>query len=64
LRFAQAGALGLKVSDEYTVPLCRTHHRQLHQAGQERQCWQANGRGVNPLVTAKDLWERSKAMGL
>jgi hypothetical protein len=21
------------VSDEFTVPLCRGHHRQLHQAG-------------------------------
>jgi hypothetical protein len=60
LRFAQAGALGLKVSDEYTVPLCRTHHRQLHQAGNERHWWQANGRDVDPLAIAKDLWERSK----
>ena len=33
LRFAQPRALGLKVSDEFTVPLCRGHHRQLHQAG-------------------------------
>jgi DNA recombination protein Rad52 len=31
LRFAQPRAMGLKVSDEFTVPLCRTHHRQLHQ---------------------------------
>jgi Rad52/22 family double-strand break repair protein len=27
LRFAQPRAMGLKVSDEFTVPLCRTHHR-------------------------------------
>jgi ERF superfamily len=27
LRFAQAPALGRKVSDEFTVPLCRGHHR-------------------------------------
>ena len=33
LRFAQPRALGVKVSDEFTVPLCRGHHRQLHQAG-------------------------------
>ncbi len=33
LRFAQPRAIGLKVSDEFTVPLCRTHHRNLHQAG-------------------------------
>jgi hypothetical protein len=30
LRFAQGRALGRKVSDEFTVPLCRTHHRELH----------------------------------
>lgn len=35
LRFAQPRAIGLKVSDEFTVPLCRGHHRQLHQAGDE-----------------------------
>jgi Rad52/22 family double-strand break repair protein len=35
LRFAQPRALGLKVSDEFTVPLCRGHHRQLHQTGNE-----------------------------
>jgi transposase len=30
LRFAQLRALGRKVSDEFTVPVCRTHHRELH----------------------------------
>src|SRR5262249_38867943 len=35
LRFAQPRAIGLKVSDEFTVPLCRGHHRELHQAGDE-----------------------------
>ena len=30
LRFAQPRALGMKVSDEFTVPLCNTHHDQLH----------------------------------
>ena len=29
LRFAQPRALGRKVSDEYTVPVCRTHDREL-----------------------------------
>jgi len=39
LRFAQPRALSLKVSDEFTVPLCRGHHRQLHQAGNEVAWW-------------------------
>jgi hypothetical protein len=30
LRFAQPRAMGRKVSDEFTVPLCRTHHRDNH----------------------------------
>ena len=40
LRFAQLRALGVKVSDEFTVPLCRGHHRQLHQAGNEIAWWE------------------------
>jgi hypothetical protein len=30
LKFAQPRTLGRKVSDEFTVPLCREHHRDLH----------------------------------
>ena len=40
LQFAQPRALGLKVSDEFTVPLCRGHHRQLHQAGNVEAWWE------------------------
>jgi hypothetical protein len=54
LRFAQPRALGLKVSDEFTVPLCRGHHRQLHQAGNELTWWQ--GLNINALEVAKGLW--------
>jgi hypothetical protein len=47
------------VSDEFTVPLCRGHHRQLHQTGDERAWW-GNHR-VNALEIARDLWERTRA---
>jgi hypothetical protein len=57
LRFAQPRALGMKVSDEFTVPLCRGHHRQLHQAGNEVAWW--DDRKINALVVAKDLWEQT-----
>jgi Rad52/22 family double-strand break repair protein len=30
IRFAQPRAMGAKVSDEFTVPLCFLHHRSLH----------------------------------
>jgi len=39
LRFAQSRGLSLKVSDEFTVPLCRAHHRELHRAGKETDWW-------------------------
>jgi hypothetical protein len=58
LRFAQPRALGLKVSDEFTVPLCRGHHRQLHQAGNEVAWWE--GLKINALPTAKGLWEQTR----
>ena len=58
LRFAQPRALGLKVSDEFTVPLCRGHHRQLHQAGNEVAWWESLK--INALPIAKGLWEQTR----
>ena len=57
LRFAQPRAIGLKVSDEFTVPLCRGHHRQLHQAGNEIAWWEKLN--IKPLETAKQLWQQT-----
>ena len=57
LRFAQPRAVGLKVSDEFSVPLCRGHHRQLHQAGNEMAWWE--GLKINALDIAKGLWEQT-----
>jgi hypothetical protein len=57
LRFAQPRALGLKVSDEFTVPLCRGHHRQLHQTGNEVVWWQ--GLKIDALGVARRLWEQT-----
>jgi hypothetical protein len=59
LRFAQPRALGRKVSDEYTVPVCRLHHRELHRYGDEASWWA--GINVDPLPIALDLWRRSRA---
>ena len=57
LRFAQPRALGLKVSDEFTVPLCRGHHRQVHQTANEAAWWE--DLDINALEIAKGLWEES-----
>jgi hypothetical protein len=54
LRFAQQRALGRKVSDEFTVPLCRLHHRELHRRGDEQKWWQ--GLNVDPLQMAQHFW--------
>ena len=57
LRFAQPRAIGMKVSDEFTVPLCRGHHRQLHQVGNEEGWWE--GFKIAPLEIARGLWEQT-----
>jgi hypothetical protein len=54
IRFAQHPALGRKVSDEFTVPLCRGHHREVHRYGDEVAWWQRAD--VDPTVTARVLW--------
>jgi hypothetical protein len=54
LRFAQPPALGRKVSDEFTVPLCRGHHREVHRCGDEAAWW--NNVGIDPTETARTLW--------
>jgi hypothetical protein len=58
LRFAQPRAMSKKVSDEFTVPICRTHHRQLHHAGDEASWW--NDLGIDPLPIAQELWQQSR----
>jgi hypothetical protein len=57
LRFAQPRAMSRKVSDEYTVPVCRLHHRELHRYGDEISWWTAVN--VDPLETALRLWRQS-----
>jgi hypothetical protein len=57
LRFAQLRALGRKVSDEFTVALCRVHHREVHHCGDEAAWWQKAG--IDPIVSARALWLRT-----
>jgi hypothetical protein len=54
LRFAQSPALGRKVSDEFTVPLCRGHHREVHRCGDEAGWWAKIG--IDAAATARVLW--------
>ncbi len=61
LRFAQPPMLGRKVSDEFTVPLCRGHHRELHRSANEMQWW--HRQNIDALKIARTLWRRSHADG-
>jgi hypothetical protein len=59
LRFVQPRALGRKVSDEFAVPLCRTHHRAAHHAKDEQAWWRSIG--IDPVEIARNLWRGSRA---
>jgi hypothetical protein len=58
LRFVQPRSLGRKASDEFAVPLCRTHHRGVHRAGDERAWWKSAG--IDPIQIARKLWKRTR----
>ena len=58
LRFAQPRALGRKVSDEFAVPLCRIHHREVHDHGDETAWW--NGYNIKPMPIAFKLWQQTR----
>ena len=60
LRFAQNRALSRKVSDEFTVPLCRGHHREVHRSGDEAAWW--NKAGIDPSVAARAIWLETRPL--
>ena len=47
--------MGRKVSDKFTVPICRVHHRELHRQGSEHTWWRSQG--IDPLPIAAILWK-------
>ena len=58
LTFCQRRGLSLKVSDEFTVPLCGLHHDELHRSGSEREWWEKHR--INPAPIAAELWARTR----
>jgi hypothetical protein len=58
VRFAQPRAMARKVGDDFTVPLCRKHHRDLHDSGNESAWW--HDMGIEPLEIARQLWDESQ----
>ena len=61
VKFAEQRAMGRKVSDRFTVPVCRLHHRELHKRGDERAWWDANT--IDPLAVAARLWGKTRKVG-
>jgi len=59
LRFAQPRAMAMKVSDEFTVPLCAIHHDEVHRAGDEAAWWAQRGI-IEPLTVAAKLWAATR----
>ena len=59
LKIAQPQSLGRKVSDEFTVPLCRTHHDELHRHGNESNWWK--NLQIAPIEAAEELWKKTKS---
>jgi DNA recombination protein Rad52 len=60
LTFAQPRGLSVKVSDEFTVPLCAFHHNELHsRLHNERSFWHRHG--LDPLAAALSLWQETLA---
>jgi hypothetical protein len=60
IRYAQPNGLALKVSDEFTVPLCAIHHTENHTTGDERRWWQEHK--IDPLTIAEQLWGMSHSL--
>jgi hypothetical protein len=60
VQFGQPRALGRKVSDEFTVPLCRVHHRDLHRGSDEKKWWEAAK--IEPMEIARRLWRETRAV--
>ena len=61
LTFMQSRALGHRVSDEFTVPVCRIHHRELHRLGDEVAWW--GKLSIDPVPVALKLWQHTRVNG-
>jgi hypothetical protein len=58
LTFTQPRALGRRVSDEFIVPVCRVHHRELHRSGDEVAWWRRLN--IDPVPVALRLWQQTR----
>jgi hypothetical protein len=55
LTHVQPKARGLKAGDQWCVPLCFTHHDELHRHGDEGRWWALQG--IDPVEWAEREWK-------
>ena len=63
VQYAQPRALSRKTGDQYAVPLCHTHHMELHNIGMPERTWWAL-KGIDPIIWAErsyEKWSRKNA---
>lgn len=60
LKRVQPNALARKPGDQWVVPLCRLHHRALHDAGDETRWW--HRQKIDPVSLAEELWAKSSGL--
>lgn len=56
---AMERGVGLKVGDNWVVPLCHGCHMALHRFGDEKTWWDLEG--IDPIAWAKESWETYNA---
>lgn len=58
VQFAEEKSLGTKVGDQFTVPLCRPCHNELHQSGIREHLWWSL-KGIEPLEEAEEIYAKN-----
>ena len=53
--YAEPNGMGLKVGDNWVVPMCHAHHMEVHGFGDEELWWALQG--VDPLEVARTMYE-------
>jgi hypothetical protein len=49
-----------KINDEFTVPLCRIHHREVYRSGDEAAWWRNTG--LDATMIARKFWNESHSI--
>ena len=56
IMYAEPRGVALKVGDNWVVPICHTHHMEIHHDGNEKRWWIFQG--VDPIEWAEENWRK------